>query len=207
MSISKNLTVSLLAGGLLFGAVGCSTSETEADPAPAPASSSSASASPEVTVDQTAEDKKAIAGVITEVFDFASQPDNLLALQELGTKATGTDDEIAKILRDSGLKGFEYYEDNDNLDLALAYLNMATVSASLYEKGLANTDIDIPEDAITVDGDTAVYDESATGSVFTANMAPDKVDIKDANSNKVSLIKEDGKWLIQAPEIKTPGLF
>lgn len=204
MSISKNLTVSLLAGGLLFGTVGCSTSENEDSTAPASSSSASTAASPEVTVDQTAEDKKAIAGTITELFDFASQPENLMALQDLGGKANGTDAEVAKVLRDGGIKGFEYYEDKKDLDPAFAYLNMATISAALYQSELANTDIVIPEDAITVDGDTAVYDESATGSIITANMSSE-VEVEGSESNKVNLVKQDGKWVIKAPEATVAG--
>lgn len=190
MAILKTLSVSLLAGSMLFGAVGCSPAE----------STPSKTISAESTVDQQAQDKKEIVSLINDLYDFCSQEENLLALQDLGRSVpvSGTDAQVAKALRDSDNKGFDFYDTTKDLDIALAYLNMANISATLYQNSSTGTDVEVSESAVTVDGDKATYDETATGSIITANVSDD-VTI-EGDGKTVELVKKDGKWKIKAPD-------
>ena len=189
MAILKTLSVTLLAGSMLFGAVGCTPAENT------PSKTTSA----ESTVDQQAQDKKEIVSLINDLYDYSSEEENLLALQKLGTSipAGGSGSQVAKALLDSNLKGFEFYDTSKDLDVAMAYLNMANVSATLYQKAVSGTDVKVSESSVTVDGNKATYDETETGSIITANVS-DEVTI-DGDGKTVELVKKDGKWKIKAP--------
>lgn len=188
MTILKTLSVSLLAGSMLFGAVGCSASDTGNNPAPSAGISN---------VDQEAQDKKQIVSLINELYDYCAQPDKMLAMQELGLSIDrgASDSEVAKHLLEGNPEAFAYYDTSENLDVAMAYLNMANISSALLERDYKN--MTITEDDVTVDGDTATVDESNVGSTITSNMSPDVTIGGDGKT--VELVKKDGKWLIKAP--------
>lgn len=188
MTILKTLSVSLLAGSMLFGAVSCGTSDTGNSPSPSAGVSS---------VDQEAQDKKEIVSAINELYAYGAEPGTMQAMQELGLslKPGASDAEVGRHLLEGNPEAFARYDTSKDLYVAMAYLNLVNVSNALMERDFQN--MTITEDAVTVNGDTATVDESAVGSTITSNAAPEVTIESDGKT--VELVKKDGKWLIKAP--------
>lgn len=191
MKISKTLSAGILASTLLLGATACTTgTDTGTD------------TGVEKSVQSEAEVKTEVASTVNGLLTYLSQEENFekLAGATDGLDPEGSNDEIAKAIKEKAPEAFAYFDAHDTQTIADSYSYMAELIMGLS----LGTDVErtIPEDAVTVDGDTAKVDGTKMVTVVDGETMPATDPATETDeSNFINLIKVDGKWLVKAPAV------
>lgn len=191
MKISKTLSAGILASTLLLGATACTTgTDTGTD------------TGVEKSVQSEAEVKTEVASTVNGLLTYLSQEENFekLAGATDGLDPEGSNDEIAKAIKEKAPEAFAYFDAHDTQTIADSYSYMAELIMGLS----LDTDVErtIPEDAVTVDGDTAKVDGTKMVTVVDGETMPATDPATETDeSNFINLIKVDGKWLVKAPAV------
>lgn len=195
MKITKTLTAALMASTVLLGATACSGGEKASD-------------TPQVeqTVDTVAQDKKDIAETVDGFYAYIVDSENIDKLandfgiiqESKGVEITN-DDEMAKAIKDSSPEAFVFFDAYDKQTIANSYSFI--VSMALRNETDDNVVYSTPEEAISVDGDTAVVDQSMVETSGGEENKSANGPYYDEPDEKIDLIKKDGKWLVKAHAI------
>lgn len=204
MKIAKTLAATMMASTLLFGATACA-GESEK-----PSSTSKPTA--EQTVNVEAQDKKEIMETVNGLFAYVSDADKITKLADVASaidsKNLESDEEITKQLKEQEPEAFSFFDAHDMQTTANAF---SFVAETAMENGLSSLNVDnvakepvvftAPEESVTVAGDTATVDKAKVlVTVGGKEQADAKLDYAEEN-RVISLVKKDGKWLVEAPAI------
>lgn len=188
MNIFKALSVAAVASTLLFTATACGSEATpESD-------SSSTVQSAEATVDSKAE----IVSVVDRYYEIVSDKEQLQPLIDVSeTIPEGASDEEAETaVAAAAPEIFALFdlEDEHSIRNAYTFIHASSMFASMGEK----LEFSVPEEAVTVDGDTAKYDGTKTVAFVDGEQQPSP-EAEPVEENYINLVKKDGAWLIVAP--------
>lgn len=193
MKIFKTLSAGVLASTLLLGATACGNND-ETD--------TGTDTGVEQSVQSEAEVKTEVASTVNDLLDYLSQQENYdkLATATDDLPADVSNDEAAKTIKGKAPEAFAYFDAHDTQTIADSYGYMAQLIMVL---SLGN-DVErtIPEEAVTVDGDTAKVDGTKMVTVVAGETMPaTDPSVEAEEDNFINLVKVDGKWLVKAPTI------
>lgn len=201
MKIAKTLTATLMASTLLLGATACTSGSGE---------NTSSEPKVEQTENTEAKDKKEIVETVDSFYAYMADGDNLNALADSAEKIEATnDDEVAAELKKNSPETFVFFDAYDTQTIAnsfsylaeTAMLNAMDIVEDIPEGEKSTAVYSTPEEAVTVNGETATVDKS---KIVVSNLGegnPDKDAAHDGDDTEIDLVKKDGKWLIKAPTV------
>lgn len=191
MTVFKTISTGVLATAILFGATAC------ADNSSAPKVETKA----EQTVQTEQEIKAEVAAAGTAMMKYFSDLSSLKTINQAGQSIPKglPDDEASKLIQEAAPEAFSHFHITDDESVTNAYMYMALLIQVLFLAG-EPPEMVYPVEAVTLDGDTATLNQAMlevgsgqenTGS--TEEMLP--------NEEFLELVKKDGKWLIEAPDV------
>lgn len=210
MKINHIFSASLLAGAVILSGTACAASPipdgrntpmlTSASPQVDPTESTDSTNSADST-----EDTFQILTTVNGYYDFITAPNSDEEIKSAGAHLMGvaaTDEELQTFAEDFS-EGFQYFDTSDSTLIKRAYTVMSGASLSLQDQG--SITISVPEESVTVDGDTATVNTtwiSATKNGKSLRTAPEA---SPDESDLIQLVKkDDGSWVIVANTAKPP---
>jgi hypothetical protein len=216
MKISRILSVSVIAGAVLFSGTACSAGKTVGTPVSSPTSSTvvqSPSPSPEALSTESVkpsdssteksssvtDEQKAVSKTINDFYSYVSDPSNGGAITEAGAPLQGRGNsataEELKQLVDTLPQGFKYFDTSTPDQIKNAYVQLITGSVVM---GQGLMEANVPVSAVTVDGDTATVDSTA----IEIKLNGENVPMNSSPSKTLKLKKNDsGSWVMIAEAI------
>lgn len=195
MKISKILAVTVIAGAVLLSGTACSGSDMGKKSEENVSTTAKPSETPAVS------DKQAIANVVSGYYGYVFNTDNLISIKKAGEILKGNPkptDEDLKVLVTNLPEGFKYFDTSSSTLIKNAY-------DQLYMTADMNTDkmeIVVPEEAITVKGDTATVNQAK----FSVTINGGKIDNSHTTAELMKLKKTGiGSWVIVAAPSTVKG--
>lgn len=211
MKLNKLLTVPLMASALLFGVTACADNSVQAGPG-VDQSTGTADGDKKTEDHKTKDIKDAdnvekeakadiadtVNGLYAYVYDDKNIEDLLAVTEGIDTKDSD-DDKIAAELKKASPETFSFFHTHDTQTIvnAFGYIAQLSVSAEMASTDLPPT---TPDEAITVDGDTATVEIEKLAVEGDEAGAPTP-NLSGEVDTEIDLVKKDGKWLVDAPEI------
>lgn len=206
MNITKILSASVLAGAVLLSATACSA--PDAGEKSNAGANASATATPTANVDASAvatpsetaavSDTKAVVDVVNGFYTYVLNKENADDIQKAAESLQGnaaqtgepTDEQIATLVKNLP-EGFKYFDTSSSDLIKNAYGQLYIVSVT----NTSDMSIVAPEEAATVEGDTATVDPVK----FTMTVDGEKITNGTTSSDPIKLKKNaDGAWVMVA---------
>lgn len=189
MKMSKTLTVLVLLPALIFGVSACSGTDTESEPV----TTGTASASAGVTADPGI---SGAVGTVEGLYSYMTVDENLEKLnqaeEEIPTDATN--EQAMETLTNSVPDAFSFYDTSTYEKTISAYRDL-TITGTVNSLG-DEVIVDVPEEAVTIDGETATVDNSKV--VITVDGSPIVNTAATDGTNLIHLNLINNTWLIDA---------
>lgn len=191
MKINHILSASFLAGAVILSGTACAASIPEGRNTP-----TTASASAQVDSADTTEDATKIVETVNGYYDFITAPDSSEKIKSAGVDVVGkkaTDEEI-QAFAESFPEGFQYFDTSTTKLIQRAYTVMSVGALSLQPDTVK---ISVPEESVTVDGDTATVNTTWIAVVKNGKTYPTSPESTPDESDLIQLVKkDDGSWVI-----------
>lgn len=192
MKITRILSASVLAGAMLLAGTACSMTEDKKSE-----SATSAAAQPtqsQGTSSSNASEPQAVAATVNGFYAYAFNKENVEDIQKAAQHLNGNaapNEEDLKTLIANLPEGFKYFDTSSPELIKNAY-GLLLVGAMV---GDLKMEITVPEEAVTVEGDTATVDPAKI--VMTVDGK--KTDNSTSSSDLIKLKKnEAGSWVMVA---------
>lgn len=199
----------MLAGAVLLSSTACSSLFGGDSPVPDMSGTPSASNIPlsgldventeetESPEDTTEADVEAIMVTMNGYYDYITQPETLASVKQAGERFSGlseaevTDDDLDEMVADFP-EGFQYFDTSSGNRIKAAYMQLLTGSSLI--QSLPGLSFDVPQEAVTVAGDTATVNQTIINILKNGEDTGGDDDVN--SSHLTELVKQDGTWVI-----------